>query len=242
MIRFEYQDREIRFFVPSDNDFIASRMRTGEGFYEKKYLQVLLRKNLINKGMTVVDVGAHIGNHSIFFALHCERVFSFEPRSDSFALLCRNIVENGIKNVDAMRLALSARSSGDVCSGLISEGNTGATYFWYAGESRKFRFSGERKNRLIRDPHPCYCPTKRLDDLNLGPVHFLKVDVEGMELEVLKGAEQTIQKWSPLIMVEVVPEVNASEVRQWLKSWGYVHSPGWAEKRKTWLRARTRME
>jgi hypothetical protein len=64
------------------------------------------------------------------------------------------------------------------------------------------RLANDRNKRTIQ-------PSIRLDDLHLGPIDFIKIDVEGFELPVLKGGEETIKKWRPIICIEQ----NGSETK-----------------------------
>ena len=64
---------------------------------------------------------------------------------------------------------------------------------------------------------------KRLDDIYKGATSFMKIDVEGHEIQVLKGAENTIKKYMPTILVEIHDFEN-SEVPKFLKTLGY-HDP-----------------
>jgi FkbM family methyltransferase len=60
----------------------------------------------------------------------------------------------------------------------------------------------------------------RLDDIYKGRVSLIKIDVEGHELEVLKGAENTIKKYMPTLLIEIFDFEN-NEVPKYLKSLGY---------------------
>ena len=62
---------------------------------------------------------------------------------------------------------------------------------------------------------------ERLDDIYTGVPSFIKIDVEGHELQVLKGASETIKKYKPSILIEIHNFSEDSEVHQYLKSLGY---------------------
>jgi hypothetical protein len=79
-----------------------------------------------------------------------------------------------------------------------------------------------------------------LDSFNFSSLDFLKIDVEGMELEVLDGAEKTIEEFLPLVMIEVLSS-TAKPVEEWLQLRGYWKDTAWARrpgKCRTWLMRR----
>ncbi len=59
-----------------------------------------------------------------------------------------------------------------------------------------------------------------IDSLNLPRADFLKIDVEGMEEDVLMGATNTIQKYKPIMMIEHIKS-DLNKITQWLKEWNY---------------------
>jgi FkbM family methyltransferase len=120
-----------------------------------------------------LDVGANLGNHTVFFAQHCPAttVHAFEPVDVALAMLVENVALNGLTNVSVHPFGLSAQ-----------EGQ-----FETQVGNRRFAIS-----------------CRRLDDLHLdGPLAVVvKVDVEGMELDVVRGAERTLRRDLPLMYVE----------------------------------------
>ena len=136
------------------------------------------------KGMTVVDAGANIGVASIFAAaLGAERIFAFEPCPQNFNLLKANLAANHlVGRVEAFPFAL-----GEV----TSQGMLGVSY------SGSGCCSLALQNFWHREQIPV--EIRRLDDCVDGPVAFLKLDVEGYEREVLRGATRIISESRPTI-------------------------------------------
>lgn len=143
----------------------------------------------IDRGHVVVEVGANIGAHTI----HLSRlvgpdgeVHAFEPQRIVFQTLCANLALNQCANVFAHQAAVGADAGTILVPALDPSSATN-----FGGLSlRVVRAYGER------------VPLLTLDSLDLPACHFLKVDVEGMEVEVLKGAQRLIDTYRPLMYLE----------------------------------------
>lgn len=133
----------------------------------------------IQEGDCVIDVGAFIGDHTLSYARsvgELGRVYAFEPFLKSFECLKRNM--EGIRQVECHNIALGAEA---VKSALLKEDqNTGASYL-VQGEGIEVR---------------------TLDSFGIEP-NFIKIDAEGWEPEILLGAKETLEKYSPKLLLEV---------------------------------------
>lgn len=157
-------------------DMYAGMYEPFEAMYLKRYLR---------PGMQVVDVGANIGYYT-WMASSCVgpqgRVFSFEPGPYAFERLERVIRENGVKNVECRRVALSDRAGR-------------ATLYVPQKDAGNYNpsFSQYLPDMLAVD-----VAVERLDDAlpraGVSQVDFMKVDVEGHELEVFRGGEEWIRQ------------------------------------------------
>ena len=162
----KYDGKDVVFCDLQQQDFIEGLLLAGS-WYELSNLEFI--RNLNAKG-NYCDVGAYIGTHSIFFSLFCSatQVYSFEPQIGVYQKLVHNIAANNITNCQAFNLGLS-----DVISRGTADGpDTNKGGAWLR--------SGDDVSVVT------------LDSLNLQGVTLLKVDVEGMELHALKGAETTL--------------------------------------------------
>src|SRR5690606_8582967 len=127
-----------------------------------------------------VDVGAHIGGHSLWFTLACGLdVIALEPNPDTYQRLT-NTVDANPGNIRAVQAAAGAHLS-TASIAVTRRGNTGAT-------------------RLAIGDGPIQVIT--LDSLDLQDVKLIKVDVEGMADQVLAGAARLIDEQSPVIYAE----------------------------------------
>jgi FkbM family methyltransferase len=180
---FAYRGEKFRFYVDNPFDLIHRCFLKGR-FFEPDELAFV--ESWVATGAAIVEVGAYVGNHVVYYArfMQPRSIKVLEPNPESVALLRRNLAANSVTNVDLSSLGIGAAQVAAnydiVCE---SADNRGAT-------------------RLV----PAAAGTVKsapLDDLVAGRVDFIKIDVEGMELEVLAGAQRVIAESRPKIMMEV---------------------------------------
>jgi FkbM family methyltransferase len=129
----------------------------------------------VDRPRCVVDVGANIGVFSLYQSMlkRAEQVIAFEPSPDVFPRLVRNIEINGIKNVRVVNAAVGDES------GILS-----------------FSESRISANSRVSEMGPLKVPCVRLDDelRDVPSIDILKIDTEGYETHVLRGASETLTK------------------------------------------------
>lgn len=174
-----------------DNDGLLSKQVNGD-YPESQYQQEALIKSLeqirqVTDFNMAVDVGANIGLHSVRFAKLFKNVIAFEPSSTNFECLQQNI--KNYPNVKTFKTALGESNDKlNLCLPKDSN-NCGAFSF------KDFVNSDQdllKENVSVVD----------LDSFLLAP-DFIKIDTQGFELEVIKGAVKTIEKHRPVILAEV---------------------------------------
>lgn len=151
-------------------------------------LEATLFAQIVRPGSTVVEVGANIGAHTVQLARLAGpqgRVHAFEPQRVIHQLLCANVALNAMFNVHTHQAGVGAAA-----------GQLRVPPLDYAGAAN---FGGIS---LAAGTAGDAVPIVRLDDMPLPALHFLKVDVEGMEREVLEGARATLARHRPLMYVE----------------------------------------
>jgi len=139
-------------------------------------------------GETAIDVGAHIGSYTLRMARRFRNVVAFEPNPFNGHILRLNLQVNKVRNVQVEEVALSD----DRCvSPLFIQRTTGAT-----GSLNPLHY-GFKYDSAVR------VQVKRLDDFGFAQLDVLKIDAEGHEFRILKGANQTIDRAKPILAVEV---------------------------------------
>lgn len=186
-----------RFEIEDPDGLIGASLRKGSP-YEARVLEHiwrLVRSGEIPVGSTAVDAGAHVGNHSLWLACICGLVVhAFEPIY--YGTLERNLRRNAERSVGmtVYRYALGARLDTAEAIG--------------AGELRV----GEGQ-----------VPIRPLDELELTDVSLMKIDVEGMEPDVIAGAADTIRRYRPRIFAEARDDHAADLLAAALDPFGYEH-------------------
>jgi FkbM family methyltransferase len=172
---------------------IAACMRAGKP-YEEPLLEHIREQGFAG---TVVDAGANLGNHSVWFAVMCGlRVEAFEPLPHCLEQLHANVARNDLGDrVTVHPVALGADSA----------------LAGHAGKGRLHVGSGPIKVRS-------------LDDYHLIDVSVIKIDVEGMEPEVLRGGERTIRRDRPVIFAEEWGQPEHDAIAAVLEPWGYART------------------
>lgn len=191
VLRFIHEDKLVRMFVPYANvDQIQAYVVEAMNFYEANALKKTAR--YIGRDSVVLDAGANIGNHMIYFAhiLGAAKVISVEIMRQTFELLSRNVELNGLTNVTLHNVGLGATAGkADLFSQSLS--NLGATTM-RAGETG-------------------FYDLVTIDSLALDKVDFIKIDVEGMHLDVLAGARETLRRHRPYVWLELRPRAGEYE-------------------------------
>jgi FkbM family methyltransferase len=163
-------------------------------------------RQMIRPGMTVVEIGANMGSHSVDMARACAPgpFYAFEPQQLLFQILCGNLVLNNVTNAiaypDACGAAEGEAIVPQVCYG--EAGNFGGISLRSKGIGRKVR-------------------VRPLDALDLPACDVIKIDVEGFEPAVLRGAAETIRRCRPVLYVENDRVEQQQEVISLIAALGY---------------------
>lgn len=155
----------------------AGEMVDGKGTYQIKKLRAAIA--FCAQTRTALDVGGHAGMWSMQLAKVFDHVEAFEPVAAHRECWHKNLYDVMNASIHAVALG-AAPGSIRMHTAPTSSGDS-----WVAGEGN--------------------IPMVTLDSLGCTEVDFLKIDVEGSELNVLRGAEQTIKTWMPVIIVEQKP-------------------------------------
>lgn len=178
-----------------DAHCISYTMRQGQ-IWDKEVIDYI-KENIADKELNMVDVGVEVGSYSIMLCDHFKKITGFEPNLNNYKVFSHTIKINGIDNIELHNKGCGAINS--VCS-LTSKNSDQIS----VGQGT--------------------IPLVTLDSLDLDNCKFLKIDVEGHEFEVLKGAKNFINKHKPYIYLETHPgiKLGVKELsEQWLTENGY---------------------
>lgn len=181
----ECSDGNKKFYCSPYDTIVSGNLRSGipwEGFMHKYF------KTYSNKNKIALDIGANIGTHTIYLSDYFAQVHAFEPQTSIFKLLESNIKLNGCTNIQAYKFGLGEKNIQENMEKYdpTKPNNQGAI-----GIDKSKTSNGEQ------------IQVKILDELGLSNIGFMKIDVEGYELYVLKGAINTLKINKPIIIIEL---------------------------------------
>lgn len=168
----------------AEQDYIQKTIASTQRPYEEAMLVDMA--DVVEPGDLVLDIGANCGNHTLYLACVAgAQVHAFEPDSELCAAISTSVSANGVEPRVTVHQVGVGDSDGFGRLVQTAENNRGA----------------QRLQRVANDEQA----TKiiRLDDLLFDePVRAMKIDVEGMELDVLKGAKNLIARDHPELYIE----------------------------------------
>ena len=189
--------------------------RPGSGSLEERFWR---SQDL--KGRVVYDVGAFEGMLTMFFSAQCARVVSYEPNSINRARLLENIKLNALANVTVRELGVGARAD---------MGELVFTPLMTGGGSLEPKRAAQLKTSRDAASERIQVTTLDQDiaEAGLPAPDIVKIDIEGLELEALKGASQTLSAYRPDLFLEMHGETlrekkrKVIEIVEWLTQAGY---------------------
>lgn len=208
VLRFQTGLQAIALSLPdAQDDYIQRVILRRRTFYEAKLLTLIQTMGVIGPEVTVCDIGANIGNHSVFFGkvLQAKRVLAFEPLPHCYETLCRNLDLNGLSNALAYNCMVGAKSGrGDIAR--FNPRNLGGTVFAAAPNG----------------PIPMVALDDLVDAEEMQGLGFIKIDVEGMQMEVLNGAKALIRVFRPVLWIEILgKDKSAAATMTLMEGLGY---------------------
>jgi FkbM family methyltransferase len=148
-------------------------------------------------GKTVYDVGSFHGLLALFFASRAKQVVCFEPNTQNNKRLTENLALNGIKNVQVRKVGVGSKA--EVLKMVVDPLMPGGS-----------SVDGKMKDQILQSGVATVSEEISITTLDeeipkaqLPPPDFIKIDIEGWELEALRGARQTLQTYKPTIFLEM---------------------------------------
>lgn len=156
-----------------------------------------ISQTFTDKEGIAVDIGAHCGTWTTVMAQYFQHVYSFEPNRKVFRNLSANLALKNLTNVTEHMVGIGDREENLTYKIRSDEGG-----------GNGFADLGKRDEN---ETNTCILPVKTLDSFNLQNVKLIKIDVEGFELQVLKGARETIRRCKPALALEVWSDEREKE-------------------------------
>lgn len=193
------------------------------GRFEKTLLDVIFARLEFLSGdfkqTAAIDIGANIGNHSLYFAQCFGHVYAIEANPKTFELLSFNVTHTGSSNITPIQRALG-EASGKL---------TFAEHRNEAGRSGILDPSSKMCDALREQPGRVFEVEVSTGDAILSgrgmlPISLIKIDVEGFEKSVIKGLRTTIESFRPMVLIEqLANEISGgtSETVELLRQYGY---------------------
>jgi FkbM family methyltransferase len=185
------------------------------GSFEEEEIVFLLRLVKDVSSPVLLDIGANIGWHAVRWATSRPDIciFAFEPSRNTAELLRRNVIVNGVEA--QIRHIPSAVSD-----------TIGALEFHECEDSGYSSLKDTKRKKVIATTTvPVTTVDSFVKDERLSHVAAIKIDVEGLETEVLRGATDTLSRWSPEMLVEIyggqASNPNPDKTIRLMQSLGY---------------------
>lgn len=212
-MKFKYKGKEFNIEGTSDDDSIFSVIKTNKSFYEAYLLEYIAQmvggKDMHNS--LTIDVGANIGNHSVFFQTFVsQHVISVEPNPETIPTLQKNLDQN-ISNFTLCKKGLGEKPGfGEVEMPTNSDGNIGMARL----KKSESGIEITTLDTLVDE----WTKNNQIDPI----INVIKIDVEGMEMEVLKGSVNTIKNHHPALFIEAMSIDFLNTLNDFLNPMGYI--------------------
>lgn len=174
-----YKNQCVKVYINDPNEYIQKHWMNGN-FYECGEGGLLRHFFEKYQGCTFIDVGACIGNHTLFMAKLCKakKVYSFEPVPNNYKHLIDNVKLNKLDNVQIYLAGLSDYR----CKAKIK--------LEESGNAGSFKVGREGEEIQLATLNGC------------DKVDVIKIDVEGMNVRVIRGMSKYLQKHKPHVYIE----------------------------------------
>lgn len=210
----KYENSDSYSMATLTNDYITKEIMIS-GWYEKPFLallNLLIGNSDINSDVAyVVDVGANIGNHSLYLSRIVDHVVSVEPNPVCVHLMNASIAINNVKNITVVEKGAGSLT-GTASLSFDAKHTGGGTFLDIEPDTdaRRVLVNIDTLDNISNE-----CVPKNAS------IKLLKIDAEGFEVEVLRGAQALLKLHSPIVAFEAHGLENYLSISEALKSEGY---------------------
>lgn len=199
-------------------DFANNLLNNNIFFTEQDIVDLILTKFLDYNDSTFIDIGANVGAYTLSLAKHFNHTYSFEPDIDTYNIMCGNIAINGLSNVTTLiNSGLSYKEDKMIMHRYDISGSLN-----HITESDS-DIVNENMKKIGYNDYSSEIYVKTLDSYNIKNVGLIKIDVEGCELDILKGAKETISKYCPMLIIESweINDADSAEMKEYKQKLRY---------------------
>ncbi len=221
-MRFKF-NKKIEFFIKKNilPEAFLLRRRLERSIKKNDEDEIKLVKDFIKPGTDSIDVGVYRGVYSYEMSKYSKNVHSFEPNPIIFKYINKNL-KKFIKNIVLYNYALSNENKSINLKVPIRDSN-------YSKENYEEYYQMGRATihdkNIFQDYESFEISSKRIDEFNFdNKISFIKIDVEGHEIEVIEGAKKTIEENKPTLLVEIEEKHSKKKVSDSIK---YINSLGY---------------
>jgi FkbM family methyltransferase len=192
-------DTNIKYLLGDTADIITNEVRQ-LGSFEDHVITIAKRMLANVKDPYILDIGANIGTFSIPLGLHFPNsiIKCFEVQQRVYYQLCSNILLNNLTNVNAHWCGVTDETKSELID-VLNE-----------SQSQNYgAYTLDKNIRIVNPQNNVYSSNQiltqliKLDDVKLvKPPSLIKIDVEGLELQVLTGGKQLFSKYKPILILE----------------------------------------
>ena len=193
-----------------DIEFLIKKLFFSESFLLKRRLKRAIKKNyekelqiieqFADKSKDALDIGVYRGVYSYKLSNYFKNIHAFEPNPLLYPYLYKNL-KKIIKNISLYNIGLSDKN-GEVNLKLPIRSKS----LFKNNIEELFRLGAAsiHPNKTFDNFESIPVKIKKLDDFNFeNKIKFVKIDVEGHEIEVINGAKETIKKNKPVMLIEI---------------------------------------
>lgn len=184
-----------------DGEYVQKKIYYTKDYYERDVLDAI-KKNIPTEGV-ILDIGANIGNHTVFFSKECnaKKIYAFEPVGKTFEILQKNICINNLEKV-------------------VELYNAGIGSINGKAELEHFDADNFGSSRIVASENGSI-QLMSIDEMNFNEqIKFVKIDVEGGEYNVLEGMKKRLMLDKPSIFIEIWDK-NFEKVNKLLEQMNY---------------------
>lgn len=193
-----YDNQVGRFKCLKNEEYIGQFLAAGRAWDFNEIYNILV--DLIPHNKDILDIGAHIGSHTIPYAKCTSgKVHAFDAQTEIYKLLVENIKLNKLGNVVTYHVAVGHTHEKVSIASKVPDGRSAGQSLEYDTD-RPINYGG--MNLGIGTD---FVEMITIDSLNLNNVGYMKLDVQGSEPLVFYGAQETIKKCKPIIYFEHTP-------------------------------------